>query len=68
MNQAFMFAALEQKDRDIVINAMEEKKFKPGDWVIKQGEDGAELYIVDTGELDCYKKFTKDQVEPTFLK
>lgn len=63
-----MFAALEQKDRDIVINAMEEKKFKPGDWVIKQGEDGAELYIVDTGELDCYKKFTKDQVEPTFLK
>jgi len=47
---------------------MEEKKFKSGDWVIKQGEDGAELYIVDTGELDCYKKFTKDQVEPTFLK
>jgi len=38
MNQAFMFNALEDKEREIVIFAMEEKKFKNGEWVIKQGE------------------------------
>lgn len=39
---------------------MEEKKFKKGDWVIKQGDDGNELYIVESGELDCFKKFKAD--------
>ncbi len=28
LNQAFMFSALDDKERDIVIMAMEEKKFK----------------------------------------
>jgi cAMP-dependent protein kinase regulator len=27
LSQAFMFSALDDKERDIVINAMEEKKF-----------------------------------------
>lgn len=63
-----MFSALDDKDRDIVINAMEEKKYKPGEWVIKQGEDGDVLYVVDQGALDCFKKFTKEQPEPTWLK
>lgn len=52
-----MFNNLGNNERDIVIGAMEEKKFKPGDWVIKQGEDGGELYVVDSGELDCSKRF-----------
>jgi len=30
-----MFSSLNEKDKNIVIGAMEEKKFKPGDWVIK---------------------------------
>ena len=29
-------------------------------WVIKQGEDGDTLYLIDSGELDCYKRFSKD--------
>lgn len=81
-----MFSALDDKESEIIINAMEEKKFqfllilklfifikkkilkRKGDWVIKQGEDGENLFVVDSGELDCYKKFTKDQPEPTHLK
>jgi cAMP-dependent protein kinase regulator len=66
-----MFSALDDKERDIVVNAMEEKKFKfsiwqlhyysEGDWIIKQGEDGDNLYVVDQGELDCYKTFKKEE-------
>lgn len=33
--KAFMFQALEEKEREIVINAMEEKSFKAGEYVIK---------------------------------
>eukprot|EP01016_Furgasonia_blochmanni_P014051 TRINITY_DN1726_c0_g1_i1.p1 TRINITY_DN1726_c0_g1~~TRINITY_DN1726_c0_g1_i1.p1 ORF type:complete len:288 (+),score=96.16 TRINITY_DN1726_c0_g1_i1:1-864(+) len=67
LSQAFMFEALDEKDKQIVINAMEEKKFKPGDVIINQGDDGDNLYVVDTGELDCFRKFKKDG-ESTFVK
>ena len=35
LSKAFMFAMLEDNERDIVINAMEEKKYSEGDFVIK---------------------------------
>lgn len=41
--------------------------FRIGDWVIKQGEDGDELYVVEEGQLDCFKRFTKD-ADNTHLK
>jgi cAMP-dependent protein kinase regulator len=63
LSQAFMFSALEEKDKQIVINAMEEKRFKKGDYVIRQYEDGDVLYIVDSGELDCYKQYKKGEEE-----
>jgi len=46
---------------------MEEHKFKANDWVINQGDDGFVLYVVDSGKLDCFRKFAKDE-EPKFLK
>ncbi|KAM3143004.1 cAMP-dependent protein kinase type I-alpha regulatory subunit [Paramecium bursaria] len=57
---SFMFQALDEKDLHIVIDAMEEKKFKPQDWVITQGQDGNELYVIDEGDLDCFKKFGEE--------
>lgn len=67
LGQAFMFASLDDKEKDIVINAMEEKKFNQGENVISQGDDGDVLYVVDEGELDCFKKFTKES-DPKYLK
>ncbi|CAK87116.1 unnamed protein product (macronuclear) [Paramecium tetraurelia] len=55
---SFMFQALDEKDLNIVLGAMDEKKFQVGDVVIKQGDDGNELYVIDEGRLECYKKFT----------
>jgi cAMP-dependent protein kinase regulator len=62
-----MFQALEEKEREIVINAMEEKTFKAGENVIKQGDDGDVLYVVESGTLDCTKLFA-GKSEPTYLK
>lgn len=35
-----MFSSLEGKALQIVIDAMEIKTFQPGEFIIKQGEDG----------------------------
>lgn len=36
---------------------MEEKKFSEGVDVIKQGDDGDDLYVVEEGMLSCSKLF-----------
>lgn len=36
---------------------MEIKEYKKDDYVIKQGDNGSELYLVISGELDCKKIF-----------
>ena len=55
--QSFIFAALDSKDLAIVIGSMDEKHYKEGEIVIEQGENGDCLYIIETGELDCFKSF-----------
>jgi cAMP-dependent protein kinase regulator len=67
LSQAFMFSALDDKEQEIVINAMEEKTYQPEEYVINQGENGDLLYVVDSGKLACYKLFSGN-AEPTFLK
>lgn len=42
------------------------KKYQPKDQVIKQGEDGNELFLVSVGTLTCSKIFA-NQTESTFL-
>jgi hypothetical protein len=44
-----MFKALSKEELDIVIDAMAERKFSPGDIVIKQGDAGAVLFVVEEG-------------------
>ena len=67
LNQAFMFNALDDKERQTVIDAMVECTFKAAEDVIKQDEDGDVLYVVDSGELDCHKRF-EDGGEDKYLK
>lgn len=67
LKKSFMFAGLEEKDQQIVINAMKIKKYQAGDPVITQGDQGNELYIVADGSLKCEKVFP-GKSEPTFLK
>ena len=67
VTQSFLFNALDEKDLQTVINAMSEIKFKKGEVVIKQGENGDVLYLIETGELDCHKIF-HDEEGAKFLK
>lgn len=63
----FMFADLEEHDQEVVIKAMNIRNYEAGDTVIKQGDDGAELFIVSLGLLECTKRFPEKE-EDTFLK
>jgi len=65
--QSFMFSSLGYYEMAIVINAMDEAKFKPNDIVIKQGADGDNLYVVESGKLKCYRTMKANE-EPKFLK
>ena len=65
--QSFIFNALEDQDMISVIDAFEEKRYKAGEYVIKEGEKGDIVFLVDTGELDCEKTFKKGD-PPTYLK
>lgn len=62
-----MFIALSIEELNIVINAMAERHFKQGEKVIVQGDAGAVLFVVEEGQLDCYKTINKDD-QPTYLK
>ena len=64
---SFLFSNLEPNELEIVIGAMDEKHFKPGENVITQGESGDCLYVVEEGNLDCTKHFTQDG-EEKYLK
>ena len=65
--QSFLFNSLEDKELKTVIDSFEEKRYKAGQNVITQGEEGDVLYLVDSGELDCEKVF-KAGDPPTYLK
>ena len=67
LKHSFLFQSLNDKEFHIVVDAMEEKRFAAGDTVITQGEDGAELFVVESGVLSCSKIFS-GKTEATFLK
>ena len=54
---SFLFNCLESNDMKIIIDAMEYQKFSKGNVIINQGDQGDCLYIVEQGELECFKKF-----------
>lgn len=49
LQHSFMFKALNREDLDIVIGAMAERHFKAGEAVIKQGDAGAVLFVLEEG-------------------
>ena len=62
-----MFSGLDEKEKQIVVDAMQEKLTSAGEVVIKEGDEGDSLYVVGSGTLSCTKVF-KGQTSPTHLK
>merc|ERR1712166_283590 len=67
VNKGFMFSGLDDKEKKIVVDAMDERSCFKGDVVIKEGDEGDVLYIIDSGTLSCTKIF-KGNTDPTWLK
>ena len=65
--QSFLFNSLEEKELATVIDAFEERRYVKGDYVIRQGEQGDVLYLIESGTLNCYKTFKKEEGDK-FLK
>lgn len=65
--QSFLFNSLDDKEQTTVLDAFEERKFAKGDYVIKQGEQGDVLFLIEKGTLNCYKTFKKEEGDK-FLK
>ena len=57
LEQAFMFSCLNPQELEIVLNAMQYVKKQPGDQIIREGDDGDNLYVVESGTLTCTKHF-----------
>ncbi len=53
LNMCFMFSALDENEKDIVIAAMEEKITETKEHVINEGDEGDCLYVVGSGTLLC---------------
>lgn len=68
LKMAFMFKALDEPELNIVVDAMEEKKFDAGQTVISEGEAGSVLYVVEEGQLDCSKRLNPNSATETYLK
>mmetsp|Transcript_81236 Transcript_81236/g.252131 ORF Transcript_81236/g.252131 Transcript_81236/m.252131 type:complete len:405 (+) Transcript_81236:53-1267(+) len=56
LRESFLFASLDPKEMDVVIDAMQEKVVEAGTKLIEQGDDGDVLYVVEEGQMDCFKK------------
>jgi len=55
LQQVFMFNALNPEEFDIVLMAMQNVSKVEGEEVIQEGEDGDNLYVVESGTLACTK-------------
>ncbi len=59
ISNSFLFSTLDEHDTTTVLGAFQEHQVKAGDVVIKQGDDGDKLYLIETGIYDVYKKDVK---------
>lgn len=67
LESSFTFKALDEKSLDIVIRAMVVREFAAGDRVLTQGDDGEDLYILSSGQLECTRKPPGSEAD-VFLK
>jgi cAMP-dependent protein kinase regulator len=54
-----MFSALNPEELSIVLDAMQNVKKAGGDLVIREGDEGDCLYVVESGTLSCTKIFVR---------
>ena len=56
----FIFKNLSENELFLIINTFKTEKHKKGETIFSEGQNGNKLYILDSGELECWKTFKKD--------
>lgn len=51
-----MFASLTPEDKDTLVKTMREEKYHTNDIIIKEGDRGNCLYLVEAGTFNCVKE------------
>lgn len=63
LQKSFIFNHLDDKELDIIVKALEVRTFTEGQQVIAQGDDGNELFLVGSGQLNCTRRSGTEQKE-----
>lgn len=63
LNASLAFKTLSQTTKEILAEKMTERHVEKGETVIKQEDIGDCLYMVDCGELKCYKLYQGERTE-----
>ena len=53
--QQVLFRHLEKEQKEFVARAMFVMEFKNGDTIITQGDNGDNFYVIDRGNVECFK-------------
>jgi len=56
---SFLFSSLNEAEIKVIVDAMDEISYKPNEYVIKQGDPGNCLYVVESGRLKCTKRLVR---------
>ncbi|XP_029039984.1 cAMP-dependent protein kinase type II regulatory subunit isoform X1 [Osmia bicornis bicornis] len=51
-----LFRALDEEQMADVLDAMFEKSVQPGEYIIRQGDDGDNFYVIERGKFEVYVK------------
>jgi len=55
LEPSFLFSALDAEEMDTVTLAFKEKQVEAGQRLIKQGDDGECMFLIEEGSVDCLK-------------
>eukprot|EP00808_Paulinella_micropora_P005148 g2760.t1 len=62
--KSFLFAPLDDTQKNDIYDCMEEVKFKAGEFVIKQFTDGDYFYVIDSGKFEVFEASQRPPPEP----
>eukprot|EP00440_Ansanella_granifera_P035774 gb/GFBE01038804.1/.p1 GENE.gb/GFBE01038804.1/~~gb/GFBE01038804.1/.p1 ORF type:complete len:426 (+),score=134.06 gb/GFBE01038804.1/:1-1278(+) len=53
LQRSFLFSSLDESDFSVILLAMKEVTFEPGERIIQQGDDGDFLCLIEDGSPEC---------------
>merc|ERR1719378_1099345 len=61
LSSSFIFAVLDGKDFEVILDAMKEVTFEAGAKIINQGDDGDYLFVIEEGSPVCKKMIDNEE-------